>query len=112
MFRRMNFRKTGNAIVQNSKNSIDKTWIKWYIYGQKHGGVPCRHWYGDTRKTYNEAVIVIVKAEQFSVGRRPIMRDRQYAEKEKARPYNRHGLLFSMDSEQNGTRCLSEASAG
>ena len=46
-------------MCKTAKN-VDKNWKKWYIYEQKHGGVPCGHWYGDTEKTYNEAVMRIV----------------------------------------------------
>lgn len=66
----------GKTIVQNRKKNVDKNWKKWYIYEQKHGGVPCGHWYGDTEKTYNEAVMRIVTAERFSVGRELIPQSR------------------------------------
>ena len=66
----------GKTIVQNRKKNVDKNWKKWYIYEQNHGGVPCGHWYGDTEKTYNEAVMRIVTAERFSVGRELIPQSR------------------------------------
>lgn len=90
------FQKNGECYCAKPQKFIDKTWIKWYIYGQKHGGVPCSHWYGDTRKTYNEAVMVIVKAERFSVGRRLTMRISNKAEKEKANLPNRHGASLFL----------------
>ena len=76
LFRLMDRSGMGKTIVQNRKKNVDKNWKKWYIYEQKHGGVPCGHWYGDTEKTYNEAVMRIVTAERFSVGRELIPQSR------------------------------------